>query len=136
MEIREKITLLRKEKGLSQNQLAKKAGIGQTTLNNIELGNKKTPTADTLQKIATALGVSMAEFDDNKIGNLMEQVLEKMETMELSEEEKAAHDKIKKMSLNEQQISFLKTVEKFKSLPASDQEALSKIIDSLAASQK
>lgn len=58
MDVRERIGLnlqnLRREKGLSQEELAFRSGIHQTYLSGVERG-KRNPTALVLQKIALAL---------------------------------------------------------------------------------
>lgn len=46
---------------LSQNKLAKNAGIAQATLSAIE-SNTKSPAVDTVEKLAAALGCSVAEL--------------------------------------------------------------------------
>jgi transcriptional regulator with XRE-family HTH domain len=48
----------RKEHGLSQSEVAKKAGITPAALSQIEKGTR-TPTTPVLYRIANALGVSM-----------------------------------------------------------------------------
>jgi len=50
----------------SQAQLAKKAGVPQSAISDIENG-KRNPRIDTLQKLANALDVSLNELleDDN-----------------------------------------------------------------------
>ena len=52
----------RMKRGLSQNQLAKLAGIPQSVLSDIECGKTKAPRIDTLQAIAAALGVTVDEL--------------------------------------------------------------------------
>jgi transcriptional regulator with XRE-family HTH domain len=58
MDVRERIGLnlqnLRREKGLSQEELAFRSGIHQTYLSGVERG-KRNPTVLVLQKIAAAL---------------------------------------------------------------------------------
>jgi len=49
------IKKLRKKLKLSQEELAKKAGITYSTLIKIESGANKNPTLDTIVKISTAL---------------------------------------------------------------------------------
>lgn len=51
----------REESGMSQNQLAKRAGIAQSTLSAIEK-TTKSPSAETLIAIANALGCTVAEL--------------------------------------------------------------------------
>ena len=53
---------LRKERGLSQDQLARKADITYTTLAKIESGVNQNPTIKTLQGIAKALDVTLDEL--------------------------------------------------------------------------
>ncbi|GAW28558.1 helix-turn-helix domain-containing protein [Carboxydocella sp. ULO1] len=57
MNIAARITQLRQEKGYSTTKLAKLAGIAQSTLREIELGNTS-PTWDTIQKLCKALEIS------------------------------------------------------------------------------
>jgi len=167
MTIGEKVTKLRDANGLSQNELAKLSGIGQGRISQIESGKNPSPTTATLQKIAHALGVSMAEFDcpninfklsksikteksntnsealvsieelkNSAIDSKREKVLDQLDHMDLNEEQQAALAYIKKMPLDKQQQSFLEIYKKYKSLSVSDQETVSKIIDSLASYQK
>lgn len=51
----------RKAKHVSQNQLAKKAGIAQATLSAIE-SSTKSPAVDTIEKLAEALECSVSEL--------------------------------------------------------------------------
>ena len=55
------ILWLRETKGLKQKDLAKKAGIANATLSDIEAG-KKIPSLITLQKIANAFSMDLKEF--------------------------------------------------------------------------
>lgn len=55
----EKIQRLRKEKGLSQDELARKADIPYTTLTKIEIGVIKKPSVFAVAKIANALDISI-----------------------------------------------------------------------------
>ena len=48
-------------KGISQKALAEKVGVSATSLSRIVTGEQK-PSLDTLDKIASALGVSVAEL--------------------------------------------------------------------------
>ena len=49
----------RKEKGLSQDKLSRLADVSHATIIKIESGGIQSPTIDTVQKIAKALGVSL-----------------------------------------------------------------------------
>ncbi len=66
-----KVREIRLRRGISQNRLAKSAGISQSALSAIE-SNVKNPSAVTVELLATALGVTTAELlgedvDDNVI---------------------------------------------------------------------
>lgn len=65
MSIGEKVRKIRKEKGLSIMDLKEKTGLSKSTISDLE-NNKSSPTIDTLQKIADALGVDVRDFfEDN-----------------------------------------------------------------------
>ena len=49
----------RKQQGLSQDKLSRLADISHATMIKIESGGIKSPTIDTVQKIAKALGASL-----------------------------------------------------------------------------
>lgn len=53
------------EKGWTKYRLAKEAKLGQSTVHEILSGKKKTPSATTLQKLATALDTTVDAFFDN-----------------------------------------------------------------------
>ncbi len=56
------IRKLRKQKGLSQEKLARLANISNATLVKIEAGIAKEPTITTVSKLSSALGVSIDEL--------------------------------------------------------------------------
>ena len=56
------IKKLRKQRKLSQEELAKKAGVTYSTLIKLESGVNKNPTIRTLQQVASALDVSLDEL--------------------------------------------------------------------------
>ena len=60
--IGENIKRIRKEKGISQDRLSKRADLALNTIVNIELGESPNPTIETLQKIANALDVSIEKL--------------------------------------------------------------------------
>lgn len=64
MEVSERIKQFREKKGITVNKLANLAGISQSFVREIELGNKK-PTVDTLSSLCTALGITLKEFFDD-----------------------------------------------------------------------
>ena len=56
------IKKLRKQRDLSQDRLSKLADISHNTIIKIESGAIQSPTIDTAQKIAKALGVSLDDL--------------------------------------------------------------------------
>ena len=52
----------RKERGLSQDKLSRLANISHATIIKIESGGIQSPTIDTVQKIAKALGVGLEDL--------------------------------------------------------------------------
>ena len=56
------IKKLRKQRKLSQEELAKKAGVTYSTLIKLESGVNKNPTIRTIQQIAAALEVTLDEL--------------------------------------------------------------------------
>lgn len=61
MDVGARIKSLREAAGLSQNELARRAGVSQSGLSYIESG-EKSPSVDTLLRIADALGVTVSEL--------------------------------------------------------------------------
>jgi len=57
----ERIRRLREAMGLSQDELAKRAGIGRVTLSRIENG-EQSPRLSTLEALAQALGISIEQL--------------------------------------------------------------------------
>ena len=58
----ENLKKLRKLRNLSQEELARKAGITYSTLIKLESGANKNPTIKTLQQLARALEVTLDEL--------------------------------------------------------------------------
>lgn len=56
------IRRLREAEGLTQETLAKKAGVTQSYIAQLESGLKKSPSLPTLKKLARALGVPVTEL--------------------------------------------------------------------------
>ena len=52
----------RKKKGLSQDKLSRLADVSHATIIKIESGGIQSPTIDTVQKIAKALGVGLEDL--------------------------------------------------------------------------
>ena len=60
--IAEAVSKARTKAGLTQIEVALAAEIGQSYLSQIE-GGKRTPTMDTLKRLARALGVKVSDLD-------------------------------------------------------------------------
>lgn len=60
-----KIKILRQEKGISRYELAKKSGLRESTLQNIENSNDPNPTFKVLCKIADALEIRLDDLRKN-----------------------------------------------------------------------
>ncbi|MGN0612868.1 MAG: helix-turn-helix domain-containing protein [Porcipelethomonas sp.] len=66
MDVGKRIRSLREMRGITVNRLANMAGLSQSFLRDIELGNKN-PTVETLSLFCDALNISLAEFfSDNR----------------------------------------------------------------------
>jgi transcriptional regulator with XRE-family HTH domain len=60
--ISDNIRKIRQKKGISQDRLSKEADLALNTIVKIETGESPNPTVETLEKIAKALGVSVANL--------------------------------------------------------------------------
>jgi len=60
--VSENIRKIRQKKGMSQDRLSKEADLALNTIVKIETGENPNPTVETLEKIAKALGVSVADL--------------------------------------------------------------------------
>lgn len=56
------IKRLREEKGMTQEQLAEKANVNRSLLNQLETGKLKNTSINTLQKIAVTLNCKIIEL--------------------------------------------------------------------------
>lgn len=59
-----KLAQLRKERGLTQLELAIRTGMTPQTVASIEVGRHKNPRVETVRALADALGVTVDEFLD------------------------------------------------------------------------
>ncbi len=80
----ERIKYFRNKRGLTVNGLANKAGISQSYLRDIELGNKQ-PTVEYLEYICEALKISLVDFFDiteeaDRLTKLISNLNEKQKT--------------------------------------------------------
>jgi transcriptional regulator with XRE-family HTH domain len=60
--VSDNIRKLRQKKGMSQDRLSKEADLALNTVVKIEIGENPNPTVETLEKIAKALGISVADL--------------------------------------------------------------------------
>ena len=63
---RKKLVKIREEKGYTQYELAKVAGISVVTLNKIETSDEAKPFNNTLKKIAAALGIEVEDLREQE----------------------------------------------------------------------
>jgi transcriptional regulator with XRE-family HTH domain len=79
-QVGERIRKLRQERGVSQEQLALKAGITPSYLGQVERG-QKSPTIDSIDKVARALQVSLEElftFEYAELVHVDPQIIDKV----------------------------------------------------------
>lgn len=69
MDVGKRIKQLREAKGLTINKLANMAGLSQSFLRDVELGNKN-PTVETLSYFCNALEISLADFFNDTENNI------------------------------------------------------------------
>jgi len=86
MEIAEQIKKIRKEKGLSQLEVADKLSMNRVQYNRIETG-KSDPTMNVLQRIANVLDINVVEFFEAKnngteVHTVNEPLLQKVKLLE------------------------------------------------------
>jgi len=60
--VSDNIRKIRQKKDISQDRLSKEADLALNTIVKIETGESPNPTVETLEKIAKALGVSVADL--------------------------------------------------------------------------
>lgn len=78
MNIGSKIVELRKQKNMTTNKLANRAGIAQSYLRQVELGNT-IPTIEKLSYILEVLNVSLKDFfDEDKDNNDLISLINKL----------------------------------------------------------
>ena len=69
----ERINLLRKEQGLTIEELSAKADVPLSTLKKICAGSTTNPALETVKSIARALNCTIDEFDDTKKAPAMQE---------------------------------------------------------------
>ena len=111
MAFAERLKELRKQAHLTQVELAKRLGIGQSSYADWERGKKK-PTQDNLVKIAQVLNVSVdylvgnSEEKSDELDNI--ELLFRMNSKGLTEEEKAVFKKELIQFMEERKKAFEK----------------------------
>lgn len=60
-----KLRRLREQKGLNQSELAKRSGVGRTTIVQVENGKREGLSIPSLILLARALDISLDEFTSN-----------------------------------------------------------------------
>lgn len=91
LEIGKKIKILRKTRGLTQEQLAEKLGCKRATISNYEIGRRNPQNVKELEKLAEALGVTLEYFGfgGNSINDLVARAKLIFENEDITAEEKA-----------------------------------------------
>ncbi len=80
MKLGEKILKLRKENGLSQEQLGEKVEVTRQTISNWELG-ETSPNPTQLKMLSKALHISIDELLDNEIKSVLEEKVSNTEKL-------------------------------------------------------
>ena len=88
--ISRKIKALRKTRGMTQEQLAEKLGVQRATVSNYEIG-RRSPHIKELERIASALGVSLEYFGvgGNEVHDLIARAQMIFENPDIEPQEKA-----------------------------------------------
>lgn len=113
MNISNKIREYRKIKGASQKEIALTIGINQAQYSRIESG-KVEPTISSLEKIATALGITIADFFSTEkpidVNSCDKSVIERLKLLEeLEEEEKRSIFSIMDMAIAKKRMKDMLT---------------------------
>ena len=76
MSVGENIRRIRLEKGITQKELGEKSGINPAQIRRYELGGKNSnPKLETIQKIADALEVSIADIDSRQSTQILHELV-------------------------------------------------------------
>ena len=88
-DVSKRITYLRTQKNYSVNKLASAAGISQSFLRDVELGNKNI-TVEYLSYICEALDISLADFFSDSFSERMSNDFVTSKIYRLTEKQRAA----------------------------------------------
>lgn len=89
MDVGKRITELRKARNLTTNRLANLAGISQSYLRDVELGNKN-PTVEFLSYICQGLGITLPGFFSDSTAEIDPFLLDALKKLSHREQEKLA----------------------------------------------
>src|SRR5579875_1387522 len=93
MDVGTRLRELRESLNLSQYRLSKESGVAASAINKIESGNTR-PTVDVLDRICSALGITLAEFFDDDAGDMPPDVRRLLNTIRtLTPEQRELLDK-------------------------------------------
>ncbi|WP_088102030.1 helix-turn-helix domain-containing protein [Halalkalibacter urbisdiaboli] len=87
--IGERLRKLRKEQGLSQEELAHKAFLHPTYIGQLERGEKN-PTVETVEKVANALQISLADlfrFSTTNENDVIDQLMVQLHSISKEDQE-------------------------------------------------
>ncbi len=87
MNVGERIKFFREKKNITVNKLANLAGISQSYLREIELGNKQ-PTVEYLEYICVALNISLKDFFTENTDSISPTLLTAISRLSSNEQEK------------------------------------------------
>jgi len=91
LNIGERITQLRKQQNLSQEELAKKVGVSRTIVGNYER-NENTPSTEVIIKLAKVFNVSVDYLiGEGQLSNLDKDVLRRIEDIENLDDDTKKH---------------------------------------------
>lgn len=97
MAMKDNLKRIRKEKGLTQRQLADKSKVSFSMVSKLESGEQANPSLETVEKIATALGIEpyqlLSNLDLDKISQIANQVDEEITNL-LRRPEQITYQKI------------------------------------------
>ncbi|MFC1735520.1 helix-turn-helix domain-containing protein [Candidatus Hydrogenedentota bacterium] len=105
MALRDRLNKLRTEKDLSVAELSESSGVSAPYIRQIESGTKKNPTGSILQKLAVALGTTVADL----LGDSLTVPNETLKGIP-SSLRKLSKKKGKQLDLRQEDIEMLKTV--------------------------
>jgi transcriptional regulator with XRE-family HTH domain len=115
MEFRDRLRVLRKERGLRQSDMAEKLNIKPNTYNGYETGNR-TPSLETIKDIAVVLDVDFNSLLDTKkdTNALVSEYIDLINLLQIEEIEIIKDFKMRNISLVDVVNDLKKLAEKYK----------------------